>query len=236
MSKSAIAKKRLPTFVAGAVAAAVIPIPIADSVAISAVQLAMLYMFIHEIYKRDIGVSTLKGLVAAVITSNVGIWLGSFTKAIPIIGTVFGILLQMTIAGTLTAALGLAIIEILEKEQDFSIKNVMDLMKKKKGEAKNFAEKQVKNYKSNIKDIKIIQFKCETPEVQDTLVLTFNAHRHTNTRIDIINSKGNVLHTHDVDGENQRIDMPFNEYEKGSYSAVFKADGVQDITLFFVKL
>jgi len=236
MGKKQDAENTLPYYISGAVAAAVIPIPIADAVAISTVQVSMVMHITHGIYERDIGQDTIKSLVANVATSGIGNWAWSLLKTLPGLGTAAGIAGQMVLAGTLTGTLGLAIIQVMEKGGDLNADQIKRIMKDKKGEAEKMAEEAKNKYSSQIDDMKKIDFKCLTTEVNDILTITFNANHHQNTIVEIRNSNSEVLHTHNVRGHNQRIDMPFGKYPKGAYSAVFKADNLKEIKIFFVKL
>lgn len=97
-----------------AMAAAVIPVPIADLGAITLVETDMLRA-LTKIYglKWSDGFGKQAVGIAAAVTIGTGIW-ASVLKFIPGMGTMFGGTIQMTIAGTVCYALGKAYQKHLE--------------------------------------------------------------------------------------------------------------------------
>jgi GTP-binding protein Era len=103
--------------IGGAVGAAIIPLPVADAVAITAVQVTML-VGLSNLYERGLSRNAIKGLVVAAAGSSIGVWLWSLVKTIPGLGTIGGAVGQMAIAGTVTAAVGHGFLELCEKGEN----------------------------------------------------------------------------------------------------------------------
>ncbi len=95
----------ISTHVIFAMTAGAIPVPVADIVAVSAIQYDMIRQIaeFHKInYDADKG-KTLASSIAGATVSRIG---ASFLKAIPGVGTVLGIGSQIVMAGGTTYALG----------------------------------------------------------------------------------------------------------------------------------
>lgn len=127
-----------------AMGAAIIPLPVIDMVAISAVEWDMLRS-INKLYgitwSEDIGKQIIA--IAAAATIGTGIW-GSILKLIPGIGAVAGGMIQMTLAGTICYALGYAYKTYTEKG------GVFDKEEFKKDMINNF--KKAKKVVNDLKD------------------------------------------------------------------------------------
>lgn len=90
---------------AAAVAAGAIPIPIADTIPISATQVAMI-VALGKIFDLTISESAAKSIIGIGVAQSVGRTIVSGLKAIPGVGTIVGITISAATAGTLTEALG----------------------------------------------------------------------------------------------------------------------------------
>lgn len=117
--KKTVNSKVIPIYIASATAAAVIPIPFADSAILTPIQLSM-SMHIMSVY----GIKKLNGAVTSVvnsvIVSQIGKMLattltGSLLKLIPGIGSIAGAAVNTTVATTITTTLGYAISELCYK-------------------------------------------------------------------------------------------------------------------------
>lgn len=117
--KRIVNSKVIPIYIASATAAAVVPIPFADSAVLTPIQLSM-SMHIMSVY----GIKKLNGAVTSVvnsvIVSQIGKMLattltGSLLKLIPGIGSIAGAAVNTTVATTITTTLGYAISELCYK-------------------------------------------------------------------------------------------------------------------------
>jgi len=131
-----------------AIGAAVIPIPIADALAISSIQVGMI-VAISKCYGRFLDQNTIKGLMGAFAGSTVGLWAWSLIKTIPGLGTTAGIIGQMILAGTITAAIGYAFQYVYENQLELNHKNLKDGFNKNKRRAKEEAQQYQNVAKKN---------------------------------------------------------------------------------------
>jgi uncharacterized protein (DUF697 family) len=150
-------------------AAGIIPVPIVDTAAIAAIQLAMLKK-IGEIYKKEFsttwGKSVIGSLVGGYATTSLGMGLGlNIVRAIPFIGSLASLIVVPGFAAATTWALGQVFILHFESGGtilDFDPVAVKDhyvaLVKKGHTVASDVAKpsdsKEVKEVAKEIKDIK----------------------------------------------------------------------------------
>lgn len=125
--------------VTAAMAGAVIPIPVADTVAITSAQVAMLGA-LSAVYGVALDQRTIYGLVLVYGGAKAGEFLGSMLKFIPGLGTVVGGALQMAIAGTVTAAMGIGMKNMLKKGETVNAENLKRHAQEAKSEAKSLAK------------------------------------------------------------------------------------------------
>ncbi len=128
----------ISTGVVGAMAAAVMPVPVADVVAITSVQLTMMTGLAAN-YGIKADHSSLKALVAVASGAKAGEFLGSLTKTIPGLGTAAGTAIQLSVAGTVTAAMGLALKQLLKEGKDLTAANFTAAMGSNKANARSIA-------------------------------------------------------------------------------------------------
>lgn len=107
-----VKKKIIPKYAVAAAAAVVTPIPCADSVVLIPIQVTMT-MHIMRTYGIDKISGAVSSLVSSTIISTLGRTIaGGLLKLIPVVGTVFGTLVNGTVATSITLALGYAISEL----------------------------------------------------------------------------------------------------------------------------
>lgn len=117
--------------VALAMGAGLIPLPIVDFAAITAVQLKM-GKELAEYYKVDYKEDQIKGIVIALIAAYTSTSIASVTtaaaaRAVPGLGTVFGVLTLPVVAGGLTYAVGKVFIQHIESNRTFLSFNISDV-------------------------------------------------------------------------------------------------------------
>ncbi len=169
-----------------ATAAAVIPIPVADTVAISGLQVAMVVQ-LGSVYGEAIGKGFAKSLLGVFAAAKVGEWLASLSKSVPGIGTVVGGAIQMAIAGTVTYSLGLAVLSLLEKGRPLTEENLKrekdnqdpEELKRKKEELKQQAERTRQAEDSIGLNVQIL-------EKDKSLLVSFDASNYSTISLSII--------------------------------------------------
>ncbi len=167
-------------------AAAVIPIPVADTVAISGLQVAMVIQ-LGNVYGEAIGKGFAKSLLGVYVAAKAGEWFASTLKSIPGVGTVVGGAIQMAIAGTVTYSLGLAVLNLLEKGSPLTEENLKrekekqdpEEIKRKKEELKQQAERTKQAEGS-------IGLNVENQEKEQSLLVTFDASMYTTISLSIV--------------------------------------------------
>lgn len=117
--KKHVNKKIVPSYVASAVAAAAVPIPLADSAMLAPIQLGM-SVHIMKFYGIDNCKGAITGVINSTIVSQIGKTLartliGNIAKLIPGVGSIVGGVVNSAVAGSLTAAIGFAISELSYK-------------------------------------------------------------------------------------------------------------------------
>jgi len=102
-----------------ATASAVIPVPVADVVAITGLQVTMI-IHLGNAYGKTISRHTARSFVLAALAGSAGMFLFSLIKTIPGVGSIIGGVSQMAIAGTITYSLGLAVKYMLDHDKDLN--------------------------------------------------------------------------------------------------------------------
>jgi len=105
-------------YTVAALGAAVVPLPVADILAISGVQILMLRALNGAYARRTVYFDEMTGTAVAAL-AGFALW-GSLAKLVPGLGTLAGGAIQAGIAGTATYALGRAWLEFLEGGRSFS--------------------------------------------------------------------------------------------------------------------
>lgn len=97
--------------------AGLVPIPVIDLVALSGIQLEMLYSF-SKLYgvpfRKDIGKSIIASLLGSVLPTGMAPGLASLIKAIPLIGQTTGALTMSVVGSASTYAVGKIFIQHFE--------------------------------------------------------------------------------------------------------------------------
>lgn len=137
--------KRAHLVIAGsttaAMAAALVPVPVADVVAITTVQIGMLGA-LGAIYGMKLDGKVLLGLVMVHGGAQTGMWFGSLLKTVPVLGTVAGGAIEMTIAGTFTAAMGLGLKDLLRRGEPIDAEHLRRATDDAREEAAHLAADQ----------------------------------------------------------------------------------------------
>jgi uncharacterized protein (DUF697 family) len=97
--------------------AGLFPIPVVDMVALSGIQLEMLYSFskLYDVpFRKDIGKSVIASLLGSVLPTGMAPGLASLIKAIPLIGQTTGALTMSIVGGASTYAVGKIFIQHFE--------------------------------------------------------------------------------------------------------------------------
>jgi uncharacterized protein (DUF697 family) len=109
-------------YTVAALGAAVVPLPVADILAISGVQILMLRALNGAYARRTVYFDEMIGTAVAAL-AGFALW-GSLAKLVPGLGTLAGGAIQAGIAGTATYALGMTWIEFLERGERFSLEEL----------------------------------------------------------------------------------------------------------------
>lgn len=145
--KEKAAHKWMITYVGSAAITGFIPIPFSSWMAIVPVQLTML-IHISIIYGLDVDKALIQSLLTGAFTSSAATILGRFlaglAKFIPGIGTLVGGIIDASIAGSITTAIGIAYIKLLSKAMkskingnELTFKEMDDLLNKEFKQASN---------------------------------------------------------------------------------------------------
>jgi len=97
--------------------AGLVPIPVVDLVALSGIQLEMLYSIskLYDVpFRRDIGKSIIAALLGSVLPTGMAPWLASMIKLIPLIGQTTGAVTMSIVGGASTYAVGKIFIQHFE--------------------------------------------------------------------------------------------------------------------------
>ena len=125
--------------------AAMVPVPLFDLVALTSVQLKMLYSLtkLYEIpFSENIGKSSIVSLLGGVMPTSAAMTLASLAKAVPGLGTVAGILSVSILGGATTYAIGSVFMQHFESGGtllDFDPKEMREYFSSKVKEGKGVA-------------------------------------------------------------------------------------------------
>ncbi len=107
-----VADSIIPRYIAGAAAIGAIPLPFSDAVLLVPLQTTMTLHILNAYGVEKIS-QTVSGLVGSMIMTQIGqSTAGALFKLLPGVGSLVGGTLTATVAGTLTGALGYAILEL----------------------------------------------------------------------------------------------------------------------------
>jgi uncharacterized protein (DUF697 family) len=113
MEMRARAEELIAEHVAGSAAAAAIPLPVIDLVAVTAVQLSLLRK-LGRLYGADVGIGAQGALAVGLLGAAVPRVAASALKILPGIGSIGGAVAQMAFSGAATWALANALRDQLE--------------------------------------------------------------------------------------------------------------------------
>jgi len=218
MTNKKKAENILYASIPSAMGAAIIPIPVTDVVAITVIQIAML-IGMAKVYGRVIEKRTAKALIAAIAASQVGQWIWSGIKIIPGLGTIAGGIGQMAIAGSLTALLGYAFIEICENELDFTAENLKEQAKRAENKAKQVFTEFKDKMKKDKENRKKISFNANPTKFKDQIEFLVDLNNRSSAKIRIINEDGEEIWKHELSSKTNSIVWRPKDIPNGKYFA-----------------
>ena len=130
-----------------AMGASLVPIPLFDLVALSSVQLKMLYSLtkLYEIpFSKNLGKSAIVSLLGGVMPTSAAMTLASLAKAVPGLGTATGVISVSVLGGATTYAIGSVFTQHFESGGtllDFDPKKMREFFSNKLAEGKEVAVK-----------------------------------------------------------------------------------------------
>ena len=143
-----------------AVGAGLIPIPIADIAAVTAIQLDMLKSICdiyHIDYSKDTGKSWISALAGSTLTKALAKLGASAVKTIPVVGTAVGMTSMAILSGASTYALGHVFVNHFEAggtASTFNTEDIKKFYKEKLAEGKKKAREFKKKFKDKMKSKK----------------------------------------------------------------------------------
>jgi len=143
-----------------AVGAGLIPIPIADIAAVTAIQLDMLKSICdiyHIDYSKDTGKSWISALAGSTLTKALAKLGASAVKTIPVVGTAVGMTSMAILSGASTYALGHVFVNHFEAggtASTFNTEDIKKFYKEKLAEGKDKARELKKKFKDKMKSKK----------------------------------------------------------------------------------
>lgn len=150
MSKTESANEIVRSHVLWSVGAGLVPVPVLDIAAVTAVQLDMINQ-ICKIYDLDFSESVGKSLISALAGSTLARIGSSFVKAVPVVGPLLGGVSMSVLSGATTYAVGQVFISHFEKGgtlNNFSVNNWRSVYEKYFEEGKKVAS-EMKEKKSD---------------------------------------------------------------------------------------
>jgi uncharacterized protein (DUF697 family) len=159
-SKRTEAVKIIDRHMYWAIGAGLIPIPIADIAAVTAIQTDMLKSICevyHIDFSKDKGKTWIGALVGATLTSALARVGASAVKTIPVIGTAAGMTSMAVLSGATTYAIGHVFVNHFEAggtASSFNIDDVKKFYKEKLAEGKKKAAEWKKKYSGYLKSKK----------------------------------------------------------------------------------
>lgn len=203
-----------------AVAAAVVPIPLADATMIIGIQVSMIIR-IATYYDKVWDIKTVRSFATNIVAASTGIWVASLIKFIPVVGSIGGGILQMSIAGSITYLLGLAVDDIYRHGKPLNKKSFDDVKDKYKGEAKKRAKSIAKQAKKQQKINEEINFRATQTKFKTQITFKFEKTKFSPERIEIREpERGNVVKKFEIkDNCLSYTWKPSSKIKKGHYIA-----------------
>jgi hypothetical protein len=169
----------------------------------------------------------------SVAASGVGTWAWSLVKAIPGIGTVAGIIGQMAIAGSVTAALGYGFLSLVESGKEVN----SDSLKKAMEDNESKAEEKAKEIKRFGEAMKKVGFKNESEQINKELKLTFNLSDVSDPRILILSLNGDYSdEITEINKDSESISIDSESWPTGEYFITLKSTNLPDIAVKVEKI
>ena len=213
------------------VAAAVVPVPVADIVLITSIQATMIINLGH-VYGKTINRHSAKNLVLVVLAASAGHYLASLIKTVPFVGAIVGGILQMTIAGTITYSLGLAANHVLKNDIELNPRNIKDAINKQdkteiKERQKEIKEKvkKTKRYRSQI------NFVASSNKFSKNITFHFNVSNFSNIILRIINIEGEIVAEEKIQNKQKQYTFNGEEMDPGQYQASLECDDLIPIAI-----
>jgi uncharacterized protein (DUF697 family) len=235
MARSDTANTIVNTYTGLATAAAVIPIPVADTIAISGLQIAMVIQ-LGNLYDQPIGKEFAKGLLGVYAAAKVGEWIASLFKGIPGIGTIGGGIAQMTIAGTVTYSLGLALISILERGEKITVKNLKDEKDKQDPEEIERKKRELRFKATKTKEWEPkIAFQATPNPFLKEITFSFNVENFKLIKLLIIGDEYKEILSFTVASSQKNYNWNPTNIKSGSYIASLTCDDLLPIAITIEK-
>ena len=219
---------------ASAVGAALIPVPIADVVMISGIQITML-ITVSAVYGKAITKDTAKGLIGVYGLAHAGMWLASLVKGIPGAGTITGMIAQPIIAGSLTATLGIAFKYMSEKNIPINRRNMKEELKKAKLESEKLVAELRQKAEQTKAVAKAINFRATPEEFSKTIEFLFNISGYHDIRIRVTEVSGHEIWNSKIDEGVDRISWTPENLAQGKYIAFLDIGGLVPIPIQIIR-
>lgn len=236
MNKSQKADLIINSSTAAATALAVVPIPVADIVAITSIQITLI-VNLGILYNKTISRHIAHGLKKVYFAGMAGSYLASLVKAIPGIGTTLGGMAQMFIAGTITFRLGLRIKQILEKDLEL---NKANLQRKETIEEKEQVKSKREELKRLIKKTKdakeSICFKSQPKNITNEVRFFFLLTGYDSAHLRINSKNGATVFEKEIQTKYKSTKWNTSDLKPGQYLAFLECPGLLPICLDLKKV
>ncbi len=211
--------------ITSAAGGAVIPVPVADTVIISGVQIAMV-VAISQVYDRTISKETAKGLIFVFAGAKFGEWLASLVKLIPGVGSVLGGAAQLTIAGSVTAAIGFGFRNLCEKGLEFTKENLKREANNERDAVKNVAKDIESKEKLSRELKKSVGFRVKQTGSKNNFQFIFNLQDVTQGSVRIVNDSSEIVFAESVKHPISNLDWDSGLLPLGKYTAFLDIEGL----------
>jgi uncharacterized protein (DUF697 family) len=235
MSKSQKADFIINSSTSLAVAAAVIPFPVADVVAITGVQINLLISLGH-LYGKAINRHTAKGLIGVALAGPTGMYLSSLAKTIPGVGTILGGMAQMLIAGTITYSLGLSAKHIFANDIELNSENLKEEIDKQDEEELNKKRDDLKaQIQKNKEAQKVIDFVARPKKFKQDVRFHFSVENYNRVKLRITDAESILIFEKGINPNFKSTNYHGSNMKKGSYLAFLECDDLLPVCIKIVK-
>ena len=225
MTHSEKADATITTAALSAAGAAIIPVPVADVVVISGVQLAMVGT-ISSIYGKVVDKNTLKGLAGVCLGANVGMWIWSLVKTIPGLGTVTGAIGQMAIASAVTVAIGKAFKYLCEHNRPFTTQEMKSAGRATRDEVSRTNATLKAQLEKTERYRQRINFHAVPDEFLRTTTLHFDLSGMVPGKLEVFDVNRNIVFSKNVYDNSNQIIVDLTSYPSGKYDAQLSLSGL----------